>query len=115
MTSDVIGLDDLPPLVGGHHLAALAPSLERDESLRAWARRYVQLVLDRRNGNKREAARALGISYHTLNAYLRRPMPAETPSFRGDRTELEGLREEGAPRTEKNAPDGSIVGAERMT
>jgi two-component system response regulator HydG len=70
-SGDVIELEDLPPLVGGDHLSALGPSLERDETLRTWARRYARLVLERRQGNKRETARVLGISYHTLQAYLR--------------------------------------------
>jgi DNA-binding NtrC family response regulator len=70
-SGDVIELEDLPPLVGGRHLAALGPSLRNDETLRTWARRYARLVLERRRGNKRETARVLGISYHTLQAYLR--------------------------------------------
>jgi DNA-binding NtrC family response regulator len=72
--ADVIALEDLPPLVGGDHLSALGPSLRRDETLRTWARRYARLVLERRHGNKRETARVLGISYHTLQAYLRTPV-----------------------------------------
>jgi transcriptional regulator with PAS, ATPase and Fis domain len=70
-SGEVIELEDLPPLVGGQHLTALGPSLRNDETLRTWARRYARLVLERRHGNKRETARVLGISYHTLQAYLR--------------------------------------------
>lgn len=72
--SDSIGLHDLPPPVGGGHLAALGPSLERDETMRTWARRYARIMLARRAGNKRQTALALGISYHTLQAYLREPL-----------------------------------------
>jgi transcriptional regulator with PAS, ATPase and Fis domain len=78
-SSDMIGLDDLTPPVGGRHLAVLAPSLERRDTLRAWARRYVRIVLARSHGNKREAARVLGISYHTLQAYLRAPIDSQVP------------------------------------
>ncbi len=70
-TSDLIGLDDLPPTVRGDYGLALMPALQRRDTLRAWAARYVRLVLDRCGGNKREAARVLGISYHTLIVYLR--------------------------------------------
>jgi two-component system response regulator HydG len=69
--TETIGLDDLPPSVGGTHLQAFGPSLKRDETLRAWARRYVHIVLERHGNNRREAARVLGISYHTLKAHLR--------------------------------------------
>jgi transcriptional regulator with PAS, ATPase and Fis domain len=41
-----------------------------DESLRAWCSRYVRLVLDRCNGNKRRACQILDISYHTLQGHL---------------------------------------------
>jgi transcriptional regulator with PAS, ATPase and Fis domain len=75
--SDVIQLDDLPPVVRGDHSVALMPSLDRRETLRAWGGRYVRLVLDRCNGNKREACRVLDISYHTLQAYLRQSPPVE--------------------------------------
>jgi DNA-binding NtrC family response regulator len=72
--SDVIDLDDLPPPIQGDYGAALGPSLCRKDSLRIWATRYARLVLDRCHGNKREACRVLGISYHTLQAYLRAPV-----------------------------------------
>jgi two-component system, NtrC family, response regulator HydG len=70
-TGEVIELEDLPPIVGGDYGAILLPSFKRNETLRAWACRYARLMLDRCQGNKREAARVLGISYHTLTTYLR--------------------------------------------
>jgi transcriptional regulator with PAS, ATPase and Fis domain len=69
--SSTIELDDLPPAVRGEYAEAIVPSLERNDSMRAWGSRYARAVLDRCHGNKREACRALGISYHTLQAYLR--------------------------------------------
>lgn len=72
--SETIELDDLPATVRGDYAAAIAPSLNRSETLRAWASRYARLVLDRCHGRKREACRVLGISYHTLQAYLRVPL-----------------------------------------
>jgi DNA-binding NtrC family response regulator len=78
--SDVIELDDLPPAVRGDHAAALGPSLRRNDTLRAWGSRYVRLIVDRCEGNKREACRVLGISYHTLQAYLRFPIHEPEPA-----------------------------------
>jgi DNA-binding NtrC family response regulator len=72
--SEVVELEHLSPAVGGRHAAALTPSLKRNDTLRTWARRYTRVVLDRCGGNKRETARVLGISYHTLKAYLRAPV-----------------------------------------
>ena len=69
--SDVIELDDLPARVRGDYPAAVVPSLERNESMRAWGARYARLMVDRCSGRKREACRVLGISYHTLQSYLR--------------------------------------------
>jgi two-component system response regulator HydG len=71
---DVIELDDLPLTVRGDYATALGPSLRRNDSLRAWASRYARLVLDRCEGNKREACRRLDISYHTLRSHLRFPV-----------------------------------------
>jgi transcriptional regulator with PAS, ATPase and Fis domain len=73
---DTIELDDLPPAIRGDFAAAVHPSLERQETLRVWAGRYSRLVLERCQGNKREACRVLGISYHTLRAYVRQVSPA---------------------------------------
>jgi len=72
----VIQLDDLPASVRGAYADVLMPSLRRSDTMRAWGSRYARLVLDRCTGNKREASRVLGISYHTLNSYLRYPVGA---------------------------------------
>ena len=71
--TDTIELDDLPPAVLGLASSSLAAALQRNESLRACGARYARAVLDRCRGNKRETARILGISYHTLNVYLNYP------------------------------------------
>jgi DNA-binding NtrC family response regulator len=68
---DEIGVDDLPPAVRQEFEEALYPSLQRAETLKAWACRYARLVLARHGNNKRRTCAALGISYHTLKAYLR--------------------------------------------
>jgi len=39
--------------------------------MRAWGSRYARLVLERCANNKRQACRELGISYHTLQGYIR--------------------------------------------
>jgi len=69
--TDTIELHDLPQYIRGDYATTLAPSLERNDTLRVWASRYARLVLERSQGNKREACRVLDISYHTLQAYLR--------------------------------------------
>jgi DNA-binding NtrC family response regulator len=75
--TDTIELDDLPPAVRGDYAEAILPSLRRNDTLRAWASRYARLILERCRGNKREACRVLGISYHTLQAYVRLPLLSE--------------------------------------
>jgi DNA-binding NtrC family response regulator len=69
--SDRLELDDLPPALLAGYVEILAPSLRSRHTLRDWAGRYVRLVLDRAQNNKRQACRELGISYHTLQSYLR--------------------------------------------
>lgn len=67
-----IQVEDLPARFRDGYRDVLWPSIERHETLRAWSGRYVRLVLERSGRNKRKACRELGISYHTLQAYLRR-------------------------------------------
>jgi two-component system NtrC family response regulator len=66
-----IEVDDLPLGICDGFGDVLLPSMMRNDTLRAWGSRYVRLVLERSGRNKRKACRALGISYHTLQAYLR--------------------------------------------
>ncbi len=66
-----IRVHDLPATITGDYVRNLQPSLVRDDSMRAWGSRYARIVLDRCGNNKRQACRILGISYHTLQAYLR--------------------------------------------
>jgi transcriptional regulator with PAS, ATPase and Fis domain len=69
--SDRIELDDLPPQVRGECAEVLGPSLAGNDSLRTWGRRYARLVFERCGRNKRRACTVLGISYHTLQTYLK--------------------------------------------
>ena len=66
-----IEVEDLPIRICDGFGDVLLPSMMRNDTLRAWGSRYVRLVLERSGRNKRKACRALGISYHTLQAYLR--------------------------------------------
>jgi DNA-binding NtrC family response regulator len=69
--SPTLELDDLPaPLLEGY-TEVLLPSIRARESMRAWGSRYARLMLERCMNNKRRACRELGISYHTLQSYLR--------------------------------------------
>ena len=67
----VIDLEDLPVRLRAGYGDVILPSMNRQETLRAWGSRYVRLVLERSGHNKRKACRTLGISYHTLQAHLR--------------------------------------------
>ena len=80
--NEVVTIDDLPPPLRGEYEQVLLPSIERDDSMRAWGSRYARLVLQRCGENKRRACDVLGISYHTLQSYLRyrpRPRPGRPP------------------------------------
>ena len=65
-----VEIDDLPTSLRGEYEDVLLPSLARDDTMRAWGSRYARLVLQRCGDNKRRACEVLGISYHTLQAYL---------------------------------------------
>lgn len=69
--SDRLQLEDLPPALLDGYAEALVPSFRRFDSMRAWGSRYARMVFERCDNNKRQACRELGISYHTLQAYLR--------------------------------------------
>jgi transcriptional regulator with PAS, ATPase and Fis domain len=67
--SPSLQLDDLPPALG--YAETLLPALREQSTMRGWGSRYARLVLERCRNNKRQACRELGISYHTLQGYLR--------------------------------------------
>jgi two-component system response regulator HydG len=67
---DEIQIRDLPQAMAERY-SVIQPVFDGSESMRAWGSRYARLVLDRCHNNKRQACRILGISYHTLQAYLR--------------------------------------------
>ena len=75
-----ISLDDLPIALRGAYGEVLMPSVHANETMRAWGSRYARLILERCGRNKRHACSVLGISYHTLNAYLKfRPQERPAP------------------------------------
>jgi transcriptional regulator with PAS, ATPase and Fis domain len=76
VTTDRIEIEDLPAAVRGQYGEVIAPSLQYGETMRAWGSRYARIIFDRCGRNKRKACRVLGITYHTLEAYLRY---AQTP------------------------------------
>jgi hypothetical protein len=90
-----VELDDLPPNVRGD-VAAQVQALGNNRTMRAWGSRYARLVLERCDGNKRQTCRVLGISYHTLNAYLRYPF-----------SEPEVIADENWPEARADEPLGS--------
>jgi DNA-binding NtrC family response regulator len=69
--ADAIEVHDLPPHVRGQYSEVFEPSIGSAETMRAWGSRYARLIYERCGRNKRKACRVLGISYHTLDAYLR--------------------------------------------
>jgi transcriptional regulator with PAS, ATPase and Fis domain len=80
-TSDRLEVHDLPPALLGGYEDIILPSLRRRDTMREWGSRYARLVLERCQNNKRRACRELGISYHTLQGYLRiRPHPRSAAS-----------------------------------
>jgi two-component system response regulator HydG len=103
--SDVIELDDLPATVRGDHVAVVGPSLQRGETMRAWGSRYAHLVLERCGGNKRKTCRALGISYHTLQAYLKYQPAVETDAENVAGEELKTAIDEGIDALETAVPE----------
>lgn len=70
VSGPIVGLMDLPDEVTQPFRTVLAVAPECDESLRTWSSRYVRLVLERCNGNKRRACDVLDISFHTLQSHL---------------------------------------------
>jgi transcriptional regulator with PAS, ATPase and Fis domain len=70
-TGDSLQLDDLPPALLDGYTQILLPSFTQYDSMRTWGSRYARMVYERCQHNKRQACRELGISYHTLRAYLR--------------------------------------------
>jgi transcriptional regulator with PAS, ATPase and Fis domain len=70
-SGECLDLEDLPPALLGGYTEALLPAVRDGMSMRAWGSRYARLVLERCSNNKRMACRELGISYHTLQGYLR--------------------------------------------
>ena len=72
-TGEEISLKDLPLDLTRDYAEELQPSVARAESMRAWGSRYARLMLERCGHNKRRTCEVLGISYHTLQSYLRHP------------------------------------------
>jgi two-component system, NtrC family, response regulator HydG len=104
---DTIEPDDLPAAVRGDFSAAILPSLKHNDTLRVWAGRYSRLILERCQGNKREACRVLGISYHTLQAYVRlrsSPADGEQPVDMADDAPV------GMPNDADTGPEGPETG-----
>jgi transcriptional regulator with PAS, ATPase and Fis domain len=73
-----VTVTDLPGEVSRDFGDLLREVPSRDDTLRAWSSRYVRLVLERCEGNKRRACEILDITYHTLQAHLEYGSPPGT-------------------------------------
>jgi DNA-binding NtrC family response regulator len=78
----MIVLADLPREISGEYEEIISETPGQPESLRAWSSRYVRLVLERCQGNKRRACDMLDISYHTLQSHLEYDIGTTRPSPR---------------------------------
>jgi transcriptional regulator with PAS, ATPase and Fis domain len=78
--SGIITLDDLPIALRGPYGEVLMASLQSNDTMRTWGSRYARLILEKCDRNKRQACDVLGISYHTLNAYLNYQSPGPRPA-----------------------------------
>ena len=109
---DVIDLADLPARVSRDVTEVLQPSLSRADTMRMWGSRYARLVLERCGRNKRRACEVLGISYHTLQSYLRyRPATTGAPLTSGGAAAVRETRLDG---TLGGAAGGTVEGAARL-
>jgi DNA-binding NtrC family response regulator len=114
--SDALQLDDLPASLLDGYAEVVVPSFRRFESMRTWGSRYARMVFERCGNNKRRTCRELGISYHTLQGYLRwgghrareeqerlRPQASAGGNSReaGARARSDGVKETGAPPSRK--------------
>ena len=91
--SEVIGLRDLPIELTRDYVDVLQPSAARAESMRTWGSRYARLMLERCGHNKRRTCEVLGISYHTLQSYLRYqagPGTGSAATVEGRETQTDG-------------------------
>ena len=70
-----VTVTDLPAEISSEYRDLLREVPGRDDSLRAWSSRYVRLVLERCDGNKRRACQILDITYHTLQSHLEYASP----------------------------------------
>jgi len=75
-----ITIGDLPRDIAAPHAVVEELAAGEDQTLRAYSSRYVRMVLDRCNGNKRRACRVLDITYHTLQSHLDYTVPFEHAS-----------------------------------
>ena len=90
------------------HIQRPREDVRVDRSLRAWTARHVVAVLRQCGGNKRLACLRLGISYHTLQAHLRK-WSARQPGARRSRATGRAASTHSRRRAEIATPDPTMA------
>lgn len=82
---DEIDVDQIPPAISQRYRDTVITPARSGDTASQWFGRLARYVLEQADGNKTEACRRLGISFHTLQRHLRKPVPPPRQQVQPDK------------------------------